>query len=623
VKTGQRLAGRYEIQDLLGQGGMGEVWRARDLTLDRPVAVKTLSSRLSVDELQESLPRFQREGRAAARLNHPSIATIFDAGEHDGQLFMVLEFVDGEDLRRVLGRLPAGLPVDQVLDIGAQVAEGLAVAHEAGVVHRDVKPANIMLLGRGRVKVCDFGIARLEGMTSVLSVTGTVVGTMDYMPPEQMLGQKISGSADVYSLGATLFHLLTGRVVFPGDDLRAVIAQHLTAQPPDPATLRPDCPPDFAAYLLTMLAKEPERRPGAADIADALREMRPGAGPPAIVPVRTPTVVVTPRPEPVRVMTNPPGPAGGGPGTRAGWLTAGKIRLHQVIPVASRASGSPRSLAFSPDCRTLASAAETVQLWDVAGGTPIVAYEEQHSTSGIGGVSFNHAGTLLASTDLDTDVILLRDVASGRILASLTGAGTGSDQLAFSPDDSLLAAYTPTMAGVWEVATGRLVAAEPVAELGSLAFSPDGRLLAVGDGDRVMLREVDHPGNARRTDLPDLTVNIRQASNWGVAFSPDGTLLAAAVSKHGRTGSVHLWSVPDFRPLTKYATHKGLVGLAISPAGDVIATVEDLKSVKLWAVGSGLRAGTVNSPATCLTFSPDGSYLAAGCTDEIHVWTSR
>jgi WD40 repeat protein len=182
-------------------------------------------------------------------------------------------------------------------------------------------------------------------------------------------------------------------------------------------------------------------------------------------------------------------------------------------------------------------------------------------------------------------------------------------------------ASTPTNAGVWEVATGRLVATEPVAELGSLAFSPDGRLLAVGDGDRVMLREVDHPGNALSTDLPDLTVNMRQASNWGVAFSPDGTLLAAAVSKPGRTGSVHLWSVPDFQPLTKYPTHKGLVGLAISPAGDVIATVEDLKSVKLWAAGSGLSAGTVNSPATCLAFSPDGSYLAAGCTDEIHVWT--
>jgi serine/threonine protein kinase len=194
VKTGQRLAGRYEIQDLLGHGGMGEVWRARDLTLDRPVAVKTLSSRLSVDELQESLPRFQREGRAAARLNHPSIATIFDAGEHDGQLFMVLEFVDGEDLRRVLARQPAGLPVGQVLDIGAQVAEGLTVAHEAGVVHRDAKPANIMLLSRGRVKVCDFGIARLEGMTSVLSVTGTVVGTMDYMPRSRCSARRSRGA---------------------------------------------------------------------------------------------------------------------------------------------------------------------------------------------------------------------------------------------------------------------------------------------------------------------------------------------------------------------------------------------------------------------------------------------
>jgi serine/threonine protein kinase len=232
VKTGDKLAGRYQVQDLLGQGGMGEVWRATDLTLDRPVAVKTLSHKLSGDDLQEALARFQREGRVAARLNHPSIATIYDAGEQDGQLYLVLEFVDGEDLGKALARQPAGLPGDQIMDIGAQVAEGLAVANESGVIHRDIKPANLMLMSRGRVKICDFGIARLEGVTSALSVTGMVMGTMAYMPPEQMLGQKISGSADVYSLGATLFHLLTGRVVFPGGDLRVIIAQHLTTRPP-------------------------------------------------------------------------------------------------------------------------------------------------------------------------------------------------------------------------------------------------------------------------------------------------------------------------------------------------------------------------------------------------------
>jgi WD40 repeat protein len=164
---------------------------------------------------------------------------------------------------------------------------------------------------------------------------------------------------------------------------------------------------------------------------------------------------------------------------------------------------------------------------------------------------------------------------------------------------------------------------EPAAAAGSLAFSPDGRILAVGAADRVMLRKVDRPGNARYSQLPDLTVSMRQASNRGIAFSPDGTLLAAAVSNHKRVGAVYLWSVPDCQPIAKYASSKGLVALAASPAGDVIATVEDLKSVKLWEVGSGRGAGTLDSPATCLAFSPDGSYLAAGCTREIHVWTSR
>ena len=623
MKTGQRLAGRYEIQDLLGHGGMGEVWRALDLTLGRPVAVKTLSQHLSGDELQESLPRFQREGKAAARLNHPSIATIFDAGEHDGQLFMVLEFVDGEDLRRTLGRQPAGLPIDQVLDIGAQVAEGLSVAHESGVVHRDIKPANLMLLRRGQVKICDFGIARLDGVTSGLSVTGTVMGTMAYMPPEQMLGQKISGRADVYSLGATLFHLITGRVVFPGDDLRAIIAQHLTAQPPDPVALRPDCLPDLAAYVLTMLAKEPEERPDAGDAADVLREMRQQGGSAAIRPARTGTVVASPRPDPARAPTSPSGAARTRSRPRESWRSREKITPHGVIRLAPHDSGPLESLAFSPDSRTLAGGGKIVQLWDVLDGTLIVACEDQGATSGIGDVSFNNAGTLLACTDLDTDTILLRDVPSGEVLDSFTGAGAGKERVAFSPDDTLLAACTPEYLGVWEVATGRLIATESMPGFGSLAFSPDGTVLAVGVEDRVKLWEVDRLGKSLPSRLPDLSAKVRQASNWGLAFSPDGTLLAAAVSNHKGAGSVFLWSMPDCQLLAKYASSKGLVALAASPAGDVLATVHDLDSVTLWEVGSGAWTASLESRATCLAFSPDGSYLAAGGTSLIRVWTSR
>jgi tRNA A-37 threonylcarbamoyl transferase component Bud32 len=628
VKSGDKLAGRYEIRDLLGRGGMGEVWRATDQTLDRPVAVKTLSTRLSSEELQESLPRFQREGRAAARLNHPSIATIFDAGEHDGQLFMVLELVNGEDLARVLAREPGGLPVGQVLEIGTQAADGLAVAHEAGVIHRDIKPANLMLLRRGQVKILDFGIARLEGTASSLSATGAVLGTMAYMPPEQMLGQPISGSADVYSLGATLFHLLTGRVVFPGDDLRAVVAQHLTAQPPDPRAFRSDCPAELASYVLSMLAKEPGQRPDAEAVTDALHAMRSAAAASPAVPAAAVPA------GPVTVVTGPAGPQAG-PGIRSvpadgrsgpvaawAWGDLRAISKQMVIPVNEADHGSPYTLAFSPDGRILASRGEVVQLWDVHSGGLLATYPDRERIAGVGGVSFSHRGDLLATSHQDADAIILRDVTSGRVVTSLIGMDLAKDQIVFSPDDALLAASTAGEVGVWDVATGRLIAAESVPVLGSIAFSPDGKILAIGAADRVLLRAVDQLWHGLRPRLPDLTVDVRNASNWGVSFSPDGQVIAAAVSGPRRASAVYLWSVPDARPLVRYASSKGIIGLAFSPAGDVIASVEDLRSVTLWEAGTGRPVTVIDSAATCLAFSPDGGYLAVGCTREIHLWRS-
>jgi serine/threonine protein kinase len=409
VKAGERLAGRYEVRDLLGEGGMGQVWRAVDLRLDRMVAVKTLSARLPAAELREVLPRFQREGKAAARLSHPSIATIFDAGEHEGHLFIVLEFVRGEDLRRVLARSPGGLPVDQVLDIGAQVADGLVVAHEAGVIHRDVKPANVMLLSRGGVKLCDFGIARLEGATSGLSVTGAVMGTVAYMSPEQMLGQKASGSADVYSLAATLFHLITGRVMFRGDVLGAIIAQNITAPPPDPRALRRDCPAGFAAYLLTMLAKEPGRRPSAAHVAGTLRAL--GAAPA--------TLTAAPWQQARRGQHLPdarigPGSNGIQPHLPGAPLTVGAGPAAPAVTVSvPRAQAAPPSQP-SPKPSTTATVASTLP----PGVTP-------------------------------ADIELVREVIAARLR-------TSSDRLALSELGTMISVVAPTVAATKYAGTRRL-----------------------------------------------------------------------------------------------------------------------------------------------------------------------
>ncbi|WP_214317571.1 serine/threonine-protein kinase [Nonomuraea sediminis] len=273
MKLGQELAGRYRLAERLGRGAMGEVWRATDLRLEREVAVKVMLANWTGEAVDTALTRFRREGKAAARLNHPKIATVHDTGVHDGQLFLVLELLKGPDLAALLRGHPGGLPIAMVLEYGAQAAEGLAAAHTARVIHRDIKPSNLMLAGNGTLKICDFGIARLGGATAGLSATGAGIGTLAYMPPEQLLGEPVTGAADVYALGATLFHLLTGHLLFPADDLRAITGQILHKNPPPPSSLRPAIPQALDTYLLTLLAKDPSARPAADTVAARLRAL--------------------------------------------------------------------------------------------------------------------------------------------------------------------------------------------------------------------------------------------------------------------------------------------------------------------------------------------------------------
>ncbi|WP_158581650.1 serine/threonine-protein kinase [Actinomadura spongiicola] len=268
------IAGRYRVVELLGEGAMGQVWRGEDLRLERPVAVKVLQPHLMHGSLREqALARFAREGRAAARLTHRNIASVHDVGEHAGLPFLVLEYLHGPDLKRLLDRHPGGLPIEQVLEFGAQAAEGLAAAHAGGIVHRDIKPHNLMLTADGTVKICDFGIARLRDATSGLT-GGATIGTVAYMAPEQLTGERVDHRTDLYALGATVFQLLTGRHVFTGDDVRSVIAQHLAAAPPPVRTLRSDAPSELETYLRALLAKEPDQRPrDAATVAEHLHDL--------------------------------------------------------------------------------------------------------------------------------------------------------------------------------------------------------------------------------------------------------------------------------------------------------------------------------------------------------------
>src|SRR4051795_7440120 len=255
--VGEVLADRYELEELVGTGGMSSVYRAHDRLLDRKVALKILHQQYSFDE--EYVERFRREARAVATLSHPNIVTVIDRGEHGGRQFIVFEYVDGENLKRLIERRgPA--PVATALELAIQIAGGLSFAHQQGLVHRDVKPQNVLLNGDGQAKVTDFGIARSLDVQHGMTQTGTVLGTSDYIAPEQAQGQRVDEHTDVYSLGVVLYELLTTEVPFPGENFVAVAMPHINEPPPPIRDRRPDVSPRVEAAIQKAMAKQPDER---------------------------------------------------------------------------------------------------------------------------------------------------------------------------------------------------------------------------------------------------------------------------------------------------------------------------------------------------------------------------
>jgi tRNA A-37 threonylcarbamoyl transferase component Bud32 len=254
---GEILSDRYELEELAGTGGMSSVYRAHDRLLDRKVALKILHQQYTEDA--EYVERFRHEARAVAALSHPNIVTVIDRGEHDGRQFIVFEYIEGENLKRLIERRgPA--PVEQALELAMQIARGLSFAHQQGLIHRDVKPQNILLNGDGQAKVTDFGIARSLDVKHGMTQTGTVLGTSDYIAPEQAQGQRVDEHTDVYSLGIVLYELLTSDVPFPGENFVAVAMRHINEEPPSIRERRPDVPPRVEAAVHRAMAKDPEAR---------------------------------------------------------------------------------------------------------------------------------------------------------------------------------------------------------------------------------------------------------------------------------------------------------------------------------------------------------------------------
>ena len=369
LPPGSKL-GRFEISAVLGQGAMGVVYLAHDPQIDRPVAIKTIHPEAARGESAAEIEaRFLKEAKLAGRLQHPNVVTVYDVGRDQDLYFIAMEYVEGKPLTRYLGG-GEELPLAAKVAVIRQAAEALAHAHERGVVHRDIKPGNILITRDGRVKVTDFGIGKFTAATSSdMTRTGQMIGSPAYMSPEQIRGEKIDGRSDLFSLGVVLYELLTGARPFPGESITTLVYQILHTEPRDPREIRSDLPMTTREVMARLLAKQPEKRPP--DAKEFIRELRriekfqresemtrravaaaaPAAAreaPATVPPPRSPSREVT-------AVAPPPIPAGAPapvPSTRRGmertifllagvaiavglglWLTSRKPRSAPAVPV--------------------------------------------------------------------------------------------------------------------------------------------------------------------------------------------------------------------------------------------------------------------------------------------------
>ncbi len=605
-QAGQLLCGRYRLVEPVGKGAMGQVWRGYDEFLARAVAIKEilLPEGLQGTERDHLIARTLREARAAARLHHPGIVTVYDAVQFDDVPWTIMEFVSGPSLAAVIAR-DGLLPWEQVAALGADLADALAHAHAAGVVHRDIKPGNVLLAGR-RTVLTDFGVARILDATTELTAKGTLIGTPQYMAPEQVEGESVHAAVDLWALGATLYTAVEGRPPFDGPTMTAVFAAILTRPPPTPQHAGPLTP-----TISALLSKAPSQRPDAAALTRHLIALlRPS---PPVVTVRSPGMAPLAEPTTVASIARQESP-----------FRAAVLDGH---------SGRVYSVAFSPEGRVLASGCDQgarpdgslvkggrrVRLWDVATQTCTAALTGPEGAAS--SVTFSPDGAMLASGNSGQPVHLWR--LGGRFRKGPITLADDTDvmSVAFSPDGALLATGNcHKTARLWDVAARTCIAtlSGHGGWVHSVAFDLDGGLLATGSGDHT-IRLWDVPARTCAATLVGHGEIVRE-----VAFSPDGATLASGSADK----TIRLWDV-GARTCVAVMTDgfTPVFCVAFSSDGSLLASGGPDSTVQLWDVATRTRIAILSGHAKAVTsvvFSPDDSTLASGSHDRtVRLWRLR
>jgi serine/threonine protein kinase/WD40 repeat protein len=602
-KTRGLVIGNYLVLDKLGAGGMGMVFKARHRRLKRIVALKLLPPSMARDE--SSVLRFQREAKAAAKLSHRNVVAVLDADEYRGLHFLVMEYVEGRDLSRVVREL-GPLPITQAVDYIAQAARGLKAASEAGVVHRDIKPSNLLLEPGGTVKILDMGLARLDDTKGVLGAAGAepdagltqsnlLMGTVDYMSPEQAFNPKHADlRSDIYSLGCTLHFLLIGRPPYAGETLVARLIAHREQPIPVLSTARPDIPKALDGLLARMLAKAPEDRISSLDeLIDTLEECRATAA-------AAPAPVNEPRPAPAMIAPQQSQPgrehrfrqrtllAAAGAGLVVLVLMATAIYLGRSSerrnePTRARRAQSKPPLSSPPaleqEVRSAPMVRESKQ--EPKETEPVVP--PQPMPFGVTGALRGHVGRV-------NSVAVSEDGQR-----ALSGGQDGTVRL-------------------WDLATGAMLRREvhdgPVF---AVALSPDGRIGVSGSRDKTVGLwdlNLDHTGGIHRLEG-------HSAAVFAVAMAQGGRIALSG----GDDKTVRIWDIANCRADGDPLVHDGAVVALATLADDGVLVGCDDGTLAQWDLKSRqmVRRLRAPGPVLCVAVSPDGLGALSGHRDGLLV----